>query len=58
MDYTQKQCIIDIMREACEQTVELCAENIIAETIQAKTYKADVHTNQVNSILNTKTQIK
>ena len=57
-DSTSEIIIASAMRYACEQTIQLCAENIIAETIQAKEYKADLHTNQINSILSTINQIK
>lgn len=49
------KCILSAMREACEQTVDLCAKN-------AKLYTkggVDVgHLLNKESILNTKTQIK
>ena len=49
--------ILSSMKEACRQSIELCAENVISETIKSD-YKADIHTNQINSILNTINQIK
>ena len=55
-DYTWNKTI-EAMKEACEQTVDLCAENIIAETINAKC-QCGINVNQVNSILNTKNQIQ
>ena len=49
--YYHEADILNAMREACEQTVDLCAENAIAEQINNRI--------QINkqSILNTKTQI-
>ena len=55
-DYTWNKTI-EAMKEACKQTVDLCAENIIAETINAKC-QCGINVNQVNSILNTKNQIQ
>lgn len=49
--------LLQAMKQACEQTVDLCAENIIAETINAKC-QCGINVNQVNSILNTKNQIQ
>lgn len=57
LSVNQWDAIEAAMREACEKTVDLCAENLVYETLKAD-YDCSIHINQMDAIRNTKSQIK
>ena len=54
---SEKVIIINAMREACNQTVELCKENIIDTTLKSSESDTSFTSEQIKSIENTKNQI-
>ena len=60
LDENQIECVLYAMKQACEQTVELCAYNAEVEEIEIVLYAKVTETKHIvdkQSILNTKNQI-
>ena len=55
--FLKESCLI-AMKKACEQTVDLCKENIINSTLFASETDTTLTREQIAAIENTKSQIK
>ena len=58
LDVNQKNCILDIMQEACNQSIEFSAKNAEIETNQNGCRECGAWGIDENSILKTKCQIE